>query len=276
MPLARSNTKSRARSQSRSPIPPSSAYFQKQSPKFQPPSYYAAASRSHQSGVSDGEYDETMFEVQHTQNLGDTFMPIYDSESDTHSSVDKVSLRSRGRDGSVDSTKSRRRQSQIGNLPLVEAQLLPSLKDTIDRMTRAPSIIGTPISHTQTISRGRSTTSLSPSSPYGEHTQQTSQPQIFTDLASGDGPGSTTQERTPVASRPLKSALRAPVSKSSSKSSSSTPTTPIIGSSTLKSVKSILKRRVSGSRSPKSASNETPAKQYAKASHLRTFASYTF
>ncbi|KAJ7119637.1 hypothetical protein C8R44DRAFT_878049 [Mycena epipterygia] len=37
-----------------------------------------------------------------------------------------------------------KRESHMTNLPLVEAQLLPSLRDTIDRMTRAPSRIFAP------------------------------------------------------------------------------------------------------------------------------------
>ena len=139
MPLARTLT---ARSKSRSPIPPT-----KKAPNYLPPSHYAAAagiaytpsSRSESSESSNSTHFPASDDIPPDAEVEyeSPFMPVsYAPESET-ASVSSFEFKSANRlqFGGASSLKREKRQSRIEDL---ETQLLPSLKDTIDRMTRSP------------------------------------------------------------------------------------------------------------------------------------------
>ncbi|KAI0300634.1 hypothetical protein B0F90DRAFT_393896 [Multifurca ochricompacta] len=153
MPLTRPKNKN----SSRSPGISSATYFQSAStPKgFQPPSYYAAAA-----GITyTNEVDKSSEEQTRRANLtggsvpdyGDSFvlapmptaqLPVSSSTSSTEPTlVSRMSFLNRklSRSNGISSKSSSKRKSQLVDLPLVEAQLVPSLRDTIDRMTNSPS-----------------------------------------------------------------------------------------------------------------------------------------
>ncbi|KAI0248546.1 hypothetical protein BJV78DRAFT_1284727 [Lactifluus subvellereus] len=151
MPLTRPKHKN----SSRSPGISSASYFQSSStPKgFHPPSYYAAAA-----GLTypdDDKSSETPTRRTATTNksltdFDDSFvpapmptaqLPVSSSASSTEPSlVSRMSfLNRRLSRGNGMSSKSPKRKSQLADLPLVEAQLVPSLRDTIDRMTNSPN-----------------------------------------------------------------------------------------------------------------------------------------
>jgi hypothetical protein len=154
MPLTRPK-----KNASRSPGISSTSYFQSSStPKgFHPPSYYAAAaglSSSHpdQDKLSDAQTHRTATTDRTVVDFDDSYvsapmptaqLPVSSSASSTEPSlVSRMSfLNRRLSKGSGASNKSSsKRRSQLADLPLVEAQLVPSLRDTIDRMTSSPNI----------------------------------------------------------------------------------------------------------------------------------------
>ncbi|KAJ3746083.1 hypothetical protein DFH05DRAFT_1483662 [Lentinula detonsa] len=268
MPLSRSNT---SRSKSRSPAPPIS----QSSPQYFPPSHFAAAggfilpdnARVEQSGMSlSGE-----------PSSQDAYMPVsyLSSASSDPSSFDfndNQSIESRSRKSSVDSSR-KKRESQIHNLPLVEAQLLPSLRDTIDKMTRPPSrMTGSSNSNTPTITFSRKNGSEDYSSgsgsidvsPYAPPSPRLKPPSTVTRMptAGEDRPTTPNRPTTPKTGSVLKSALKAPTPKISS-SPSPTPT-PVSspGGAALRSVRSLLRRKSSTSTAiPSSISEDQAAKE---------------
>ncbi|KAH9053084.1 hypothetical protein EDB87DRAFT_1691161 [Lactarius vividus] len=154
MPLTRPK-----KNPSRSPGISSASYFQSSStPKgFHPPSYYAAAaaglSTSHpdQDKPSDAQIHRTTTTDRTVVDFDYSFvpapmptaqLPVSSSASSTEPSlVSRMSFLNRrlskgNRTGNKSSSK---RRSQLADLPLVEAQLVPSLRDTIDRMTNSPN-----------------------------------------------------------------------------------------------------------------------------------------
>ncbi|KAJ3994859.1 hypothetical protein F5050DRAFT_1771157 [Lentinula boryana] len=273
MPLSRSNT---SRSKSRSPAPPIS----QSSPQYFPPSHFAAAggfilpdnARVEQSGLSlSGE-----------PSSQDAYMPIsyLSSASSDPSSFDfndNQSIESRSRKSSVDSSR-KKHESQIQNLPLVEAQLLPSLRDTIDKMTRPPSRMTVPSnSNTPIITLSRKNGSEDYSSgsgsidvsPYPTPSPRLKPPPAVLRMptAGEDRPTTPNRPTTPKTGSVLKSALKAPTPKISS-SPSPTPTpgsSP--GGAALRSVRSLLRRKSSTSTAIVSSISEDQA---AKENHPAT------
>ena len=155
MPLTRQKHKNSSRSPG---VGISSAnYFQSSStPKgFHPPSFYAAAAGLTHPHPDDEKLAET--EIRHTTAVDRAFadpndpfapssmptaqLPTSSSASSTEPSlVSRMSfLNRRLSKANGPSSKSSKRKSQLADLPLVEAQLVPSLRDTIDRMTNSPS-----------------------------------------------------------------------------------------------------------------------------------------
>jgi len=162
MPLTRQKHKNSSRSPG---VGISSAsYFQSGSnPKgFHPPSYYAAAAGMTHPHPDDDKPADT--EVRRTTTAGrsltdpdDSFvpapptfaptpistaqLPTSSSASSTEPSlVSRMSfLNKRLSKANGMTGKSPKRKSQLADLPLVEAQLVPSLRDTVDRMTNSPS-----------------------------------------------------------------------------------------------------------------------------------------
>ncbi len=153
MPLTRPK-----KNASRSPGISSASYFQSSStPKgFHPPSYYAAAaglSSSHldQDKSSDAQTHRTTTTDRTAVDFDYSYvpapmptaqLPVSSSASSTEPSLmSRMSFLNRrlskgNRAGNKSSSK---RRSQLADLPLVEAQLVPSLRDTIDRMTNSPN-----------------------------------------------------------------------------------------------------------------------------------------
>jgi hypothetical protein len=164
MPLTRSKNKNTSRSSGIS----SANYFQSSStPKgFLPPSYYAAAAGlTHPHPDDDNlkpaeaatrhattadqppvEFDDSLVHA----HMPTAQLPTSSSASSTEPSlVSRMSFLNRrlSKASGVSSKSLSKRKSQLADLPLVEAQLVPSLRHTIDRMTNSPS---TPKSEAQT------------------------------------------------------------------------------------------------------------------------------
>ncbi|KAH9024945.1 hypothetical protein EDB85DRAFT_247019 [Lactarius pseudohatsudake] len=154
MPLTRPK-----KNPSRSPGISSASYFQSSStPKgFHPPSYYAAAaaglSSSHpdQDKSSDAQTHRTTTTDRTVVDFDYSFvpapmptaqLPVSSSTSSTEPSlVSRMSFLNRrlSKGNGTGNKSSSKRRSQLTDLPLVEAQLVPSLRDTIDRMTNSPN-----------------------------------------------------------------------------------------------------------------------------------------
>jgi hypothetical protein len=219
------------RNTGRSPVPPW------RPSTFLPPSHYAAA-------AADPYSSDSSFEFKSHFNAATS--PVLSSAPTTP----------------IAAHQARQSISQLGD---IEAQLLPSLRDTIHRMTRPPSsLITNPSSSTHldipTIPLGRSTspafsstTSSAPSSHLLTPTQTLKPP------PSRSVP--TTPTQTQIPSRPLKSALRTPTSKTS-RSRPSTPTSfpvphspnPTIDSPTISTKNAAISLRTASS----IASNSSP------------------
>ncbi|TFK51604.1 hypothetical protein OE88DRAFT_1645017 [Heliocybe sulcata] len=124
------------RASSRSPAPRSSTFKKQDQPRFFPPSYYAAAAGVHQ----------TVDDFQESPAANSPIPVAYPSDSASDSPLPGSRLLRRT--GSISSKKSlqssstgksdrsHRRKTQLES---IEAQLLPSLRDTIDRMTQPNS-----------------------------------------------------------------------------------------------------------------------------------------
>lgn len=290
MPLARSNT---SRNRSRSPAPPTASQLTSTSPPpFQPPSFYAAAggytippaNNRHTMGYDRSGVPTTMNEPENA------FMPITylagdnsDSESSfefKHVSETRPSLDRKPSKASIELAPRQRRLSQMANLPQVEAQLLPSLRDTINRMTRPPSHI-TPQSSPAHSFRfeesksGRIERTFSPCPPPTEPNESRwKSPRIQTSRPSTPRTPSTAEQPpdeplTPKAKQlppksALKSALRAPTPKlfSPKPDVADTSSSPHIEGSALRSVRSLLRRKSSASSA--STLDSIPAPQILK------------
>ena len=153
MPLTRPK-----KNASRSPGISSASYFQSSStPKgFHPPSYYAAAaglSSPHpdHDKSSDAQTHRTTTTDRTAVDLDYSYisapmptaqLPVSSSASSTEPSlVSRMSFLNRrlSKGNGASNKSSSKRKSQLADLPLVEAQLVPSLRDTIDRMTNSPN-----------------------------------------------------------------------------------------------------------------------------------------
>src|SRR5260221_5998745 len=154
MPLTRSKNKNTSRSSGIS----SAHYFQSSStPKgFLPPSYYAAAAGLTHPHPDDDKPAEAAIRHATTSNqppvefddslvhahMPTAQLPTSSSASSTEPSlVSRMSFLNRRlpKASGVSSKSPPKRKSQLADLPLVEAQLVPSLRDTIDRMTNSPN-----------------------------------------------------------------------------------------------------------------------------------------
>ncbi|KAJ7485151.1 hypothetical protein B0H11DRAFT_2018302 [Mycena galericulata] len=228
MPLSRVPTS--ARSTSRSPLPPSP-----RPPNFLPPSHYAEAggitprqpARNDSLASSDSHY-----QIPLETRRNSTYMPISSNSDSSFEFGSKskpvehkrfsISGASKSGGGKAVGSSSRSKcESHMTNLPLVEAQLLPSLRDTIDRMTRPPSRILAPSSSPPP--NGPDPNEVAPgSSPYSPSPRTWPQ-DSSTHMDNAHSPP------PPLPSTPklLKSALRLPTPKLQLRSPrSSTPTAP--------------------------------------------------
>ncbi|RDB22057.1 hypothetical protein Hypma_010962 [Hypsizygus marmoreus] len=295
MPLARTNT---ARTKSRSPAPPSNSRALSNPRAFLPPSHYAAAA-----GVTYSPRSPTHSEDNHSYDLnysrglrndsidsrepyGPSFIPVtYASEVESTDSSFDSKPTSGVRFSSLDKEKQSlsskpsiraKRHSVITGLPQLETHLLPSLRDTIDRMTRSPTTRagssssprnGSHLelrssSNSAWSSRPPSPSDASPTSHFDDsattpentssrayHSENPENPPY--DIPSGSAtPVEALTPRTnlPMMKSALKSALRPPTPKLFSRTPPSTEDSPLsIGGVTLKSVRSILRRKTSTS-----------------------------
>lgn len=155
MPLTRQKHKNSSRSPGAGIS--SASYFQPSSnPKgFHPPSYYAAAAGMMHPHPDDEKSADT--EVRGATTADRSLMdpdgsfvpapmptaqlPTSSSASSTEPSlVSRMSFLNRRLSKANGMTgKSSKRKGQLADLPLVEAQLVPSLRDTVGRMTNSPS-----------------------------------------------------------------------------------------------------------------------------------------
>ena len=133
---------SHSRSKSRSPAPSSPFAQYARPPTFLPPSHYAAAA-----GISyqDHDVNRPPFPTvarQHAEVSGELAGSHFGA-------VGRLMGRSPGKHSPVvpvspeyrvepEQHIRERRKSQLGDIPLLETQLLPSLRDTVDRMTQPP------------------------------------------------------------------------------------------------------------------------------------------
>lgn len=307
MPLARNLT---VRNGSRSPALRSDMKGSSSPRPFLPPSHYAAAAaygvrssthkeynNAHELKHIMGSSSDSIAEVQ--ESYHNTFMPVSypsDSEATSNSSFEfKSTFNSRysssseqKRSSSSRSGSSGKFQSHITGLPELEAHLLPSLRDTIDRMTRPPSRVGSPprpesvfnpripkssnnILSSQLLPPLDSATleakglSVAAAAHSYYHAPSTSEPsEIHLDTAVTPLEMSTSRTNLPVKSS-LKSALRPPTPKLFSGTSPSPGHSPqpSPGGVSLKSVRSILRRKTSSS---SLASPFTPGSEFSRKS----------
>ncbi|KAF8829891.1 hypothetical protein HHX47_DHR2000034 [Lentinula edodes] len=254
MHLSRSNT---SRSKSRSPAPP---IFQSPRQYF-PPSHFAAAGGFVLPNQDRVERANSSFSEDHSQ---DAYMPIsyLSSASSDPSSLEYNNshciTEPRSRKSSAESSM-KKRESQMHNLPLVEAQLLPSLRDTIDKMTRPPSrmTISTP---TIKLSRQNGSEDYGSCgggsidvSPYPSPLPRLKPPSTHTPMTYDAGEDRcTTPKRTttPKTGSVLKSALKAPTPKLSASPSPTPAQTSSPGGGALRSVRSLLRRKSSSPTAP--------------------------
>jgi len=290
MPLTRSKNKNTSRSSGIS----SANYFQSSStPKgFLPPSYYAAAAglthphpdddRPAEAAIRHAttsdqppvEFDDSLVHA----HMPTAQLPTSSSASSTEPSlVSRMSFLNRRllKASGVSSKSLSKRKSQLADLPLVEAQLVPSLRDTIDRMTNSPntpkSEAQTPVNFPYTTSQQNShdpSTSSSQHPPYPSMPQARQHPQAspaktipttptsiprFTNVLEGSRiPTTVAAAKT----KPnLKPALKNAVASTSSNAGQGNQLSPTKASPSrsLRSVKGIL-----GRKAPQIPSEQTP------------------
>jgi hypothetical protein len=291
MPIASSST---ARGKSRSPAPPPPPR------PFLPPSHYAAAAgySSSKTAKAPSSLDElnkaepqTYQAVDYSQY--DDFMPISQHSPETSSPDSsseyklpkdtRFSFIAEARIISPRSSQREKRQSTLAGLPNIEAQLLPSLRDTIDRMTRSPS--RPPSQQNQTDAsahRGRPPDPADVisvhdprqmrSHPAPEIDWMTDAPEITLSSHSNDTPplvASTPKLKAPSYSA-LKSSLRTPTPKLPPPDNAITHT-PVQHASggSLRSVKSFLGRKISFTTPPSSPAFMTNRSQTPRKSSLK-------
>jgi hypothetical protein len=275
----------RSRDRSRSPLP------------FMPPSHFAAA------GGFDYPVKKPAIEKENTKPLGsdsldanhqisEVFMPIsfeekeksFDSSFEFRKGVDQhfkaVPISKSPPSSSLPGSKAKR-QSQLTNLPQLETQLLPSLRDTIDRMTRPLSqVMPTHLEQPKKTGRAKSvsprppqhsifnnTTSVpsraaSPLPPFPSSAASSPVPPTPKSPASAQfqsAPSTPKQSMAQIPQKtPLKSALRMPSIRMISAAitaveNTPSPPTASTGSGPLKSVRSLLLKRKNSTSSSESA-----------------------
>jgi hypothetical protein len=162
MPLTRQKHKNSSRSPGVGIS--STSYFQSGSTPqgFHPPSYYAAAAglmhpHPEDDKSAEAEIRRTTTADRSLADPDDSFVPapMPTSQLPTSSSasstepgiVSRMSFLNKrlSKANGMSTKSSSKRKSQFADLPLVEAQLVPSLRDTIDRMTNSPSSPAQPI-----------------------------------------------------------------------------------------------------------------------------------
>lgn len=141
MNLGRSGT---TRNKSRSPAASPSPYLQSASPRFLPPSHYAAAAGpTHTPTLGLSNAQPPSSDNSHTRSRSAKYAPNPPAFEDTTGYPGSRNAPSPARDD-----KTTRRKSQ---LELLETNLLPSLRDTVGRMTQPSSNAGNTSPSTQSL-----------------------------------------------------------------------------------------------------------------------------
>ena len=268
MPISRSTT---LRDNSRSPAPPPTLNPSTPRP-FLPPVHYAAAggyiTRHPKNDMGQPSTSNTKNrpkeEAKRSQSRGLAGVPALPEASNSDSS-----LKSSNEEWSPKSNAQKRRSG----FPDIEAQLLPSLRDTIDRMTLAPSRASTPFKtgspsqntrESDTQKRRSSPDLRTPTSRKGtrhpdsreltKYNLGDEEPLIpnptnfYSNQSTPTLGGCSSKLKTPAKSA-LKNSLRSPASTMGSPlpSSPATSAHSTTAGSSLRTVKSLLSRKVSGS-----------------------------
>ncbi|OSC98638.1 hypothetical protein PYCCODRAFT_979485 [Trametes coccinea BRFM310] len=152
--------RSHARSKSRSPAPrtPTTPATPQTSrpPTFYPPSHYAAAAGIPYPGDIQQTPRENNASFEHCPSMSSLSYPALEepavdsAEASSHfgavgrligrssSKRSTTSLSRSGPKGEKDAEAGDKRKSRLADIPLLETHLLPSLRDTVDRMTQLP------------------------------------------------------------------------------------------------------------------------------------------
>ncbi|KAH9475165.1 RhoGEF domain-containing protein gxcJ [Psilocybe cubensis] len=275
MPISRSNTlRGKSRSPAPPPLPPNS--IQTSQRPFLPPSHYAAAGGFNvrspivqvEQTISDPKKRRLKPNLKHNYARNQTENHPGPSDSDSLISIDNAL------------PISMKRQSSRSELTGIEAQLLPSLRDTIDRMTGAPSRASSPyrtgVGNVDSATRGKTNTSRSspelktalsermrseakpsndsnsfpyPTPAIGEGAVTPISSQFYSDPVNPIMGSLPLRSKTPAKSA-LKTSLRSPVPNPPMPMALSVNSPPMSGSS-LRNMKSLLTRKCSGTlRSP--------------------------
>lgn len=266
MPTSRStNLLSKSRSPALPPTPTQST------PRpFLPPSHYAAAGGFVSPGSATRRGGGTSTNWQGDENTKRTHFRSPEPEpSDSESSLN-LAIR-----------EAHQRHNAQSGIPNLEAQLLPSLRDTIDRMTCAPSRAssqyktggGTDKRASRSQSRRNSPNPTPAPMPKNSHSQIYSprnndmamSPNIYSEQPTPN----TSRLKAPVKSA-LKSSFRSPVSASASPKPSVTPiASPSMAGSSLRSMKSLLSRKCSGTlKSPFNSNKASSRKVHPSRSNI--------
>lgn len=158
MPLPRPRSRSKPRSPVINSLLPSSLSSPR-TPTFYPPSHYAAAaglsypplpradigSDSRQLRDSGGDFQPAEQDTSETSSMDSTHatsshlgaVSRFLQRSPSRSSLCRSN--SKGSKSDKEKDDKSKRQSQLGDIPSLEAQLLPSLNDTVSRMTHPPT-----------------------------------------------------------------------------------------------------------------------------------------
>lgn len=265
-PIARSNT---VRNKPRSPAPPQPA-----TPRpFLPPSHYAAAGGFSISLLN--KPGEQGIDAVGPKTCRRDHSPRIHSKNPAHIPRTPQIPESESSPGinSVEEFPSRmnsylRGETSRPGIPNLETQLLPSLKDTIDRMTRPPSASFNSVpgylndghrehrKQRKRISPEPMTTptqqhiftksaSKHRKSPIANELTTPNLPQTYSNQSTPTMWNHPSRTKTPVKSA-LKSSLRSPTPKLFTPDTSATPTS--MASPSFKSVKNLLSRKTSGTR----------------------------
>lgn len=266
-PIVRSNT---ARNKPRSPAPP----LQPATPRpFLPPSHYAAAG-GFSASLLNRSGEQNIDVVRPKSGRRDHTPRIYSKNtpaSRTPQLSDSESSSERNSDLEFPSLKTNshlRREASRASIPDMETQLLPSLRDTIDRMTRPPSAsfdsVPVYIDDAQREHRSKQRKRISPEpmttptqhnirtkstnlrySPTANELTTPKPTQIYSNQSTPTIWSHPSRAKTPVKSA-LKSSLRPPTPKLSTPDTSVAP--PPVSSPSFKSVKNLLSRKGSDTR----------------------------
>jgi hypothetical protein len=117
-------------------IPPPSSFSNPGTPRFHPPSYFAAAAARGSSNLTSANKSSYDYDSSMTNYMPNSYEEPAQSNSETSRVRRRFSITSLKSNGTSIHSSSHKQQSQVEVLPSLEASLFPSLRDTVQRMTR--------------------------------------------------------------------------------------------------------------------------------------------